>query len=147
MSNFFSVIASGFKWIGKELVKAATWVPKIVTLVKDVEGDASTILPEIATVIDGAGDFVAAIVKDSGADLAATETLVAAIVTAAKADVLSIADDEAVVVAFQTFISTVTKTSNYSDILAAASKLVKDYDTLGSSVKAALAQLESAASE
>ncbi len=147
MSNFFSVIASGFEWIGKELAKAAEWVPKLITIVDDVEADAGTILPEISTVIDDAGELVAAAVKDSGADLQATEALVAAIVTAAKADALNIADDEAVVAAFQTFIATVTKTSNYSDVLTALSKLVADYDTLGASVKAALSKLESDVAE
>lgn len=142
MANFFQKIASGFVWIGKEIAKASTWIPKVVTLVDDVEGDASTLLPELAKVVDDAGEVAVAAVKDSGADIAAAEGLVAAIVTAAKADALNIADDEAVAAAFKTFIAAVTASSNYLDMLAAVKTLVTDYDALGASAKAALAKLE-----
>lgn len=145
MSNFFQKVGAGFVWIGKELAKAAEWVPKLVTLVNEVKADAGTILPEIATVIDDAGDVATAAVTDSGAAIAAAQNLVAAIVAAAKADALNIAADETVASTFQTFITEVSTKSTWGDVLTALQQLVTDYDTLGGAVKTALTQLEAAA--
>jgi hypothetical protein len=143
MSNFFSKIASGFVWLGKEIVKVADWLPRVVTLVDDVEEDAATILPQLTTVIEDVETISLTAVKDSGGSIAAAEALVAAIVTAAKADGLNIASDTAVVAAFQTFIADVTAKSTWTDLIAALQKLVTDYDALGASAKAAIQKLES----
>ncbi|HEX3941372.1 MAG TPA: hypothetical protein VHX11_07820 [Acidobacteriaceae bacterium] len=139
--NFLSVFAKPFVWIGKELKKAAEWVPTLIRLVNDVKGDTS-LLPQVATVVDDSGDVVRAAVKDSGADILAAEALVAAIATAFAAKALNIAEDEAVATAFEAFIKQVANSANYADFMTAVKKLVLDYDALGVSVKAALAKLE-----
>ena len=51
-------------------------------------------------------------------------------------------DVPTVVAAFQAFIAEVTSKSTWSDVLAAQSKLITDYDTLGASAKTAVAKLE-----
>ena len=140
--TFLSAIEKGFVWIGKELKKAAEWVPKLIVLVDDVEKDATTLLPELGIVIDDAGEVVKAAVKDSGADIAAAEALIAAITAAVAAKGLNIAQDEGVAKAFEAFIKQVANSSNYADLIAAVKALVLSYDTLGGSVKAALAKLE-----
>jgi hypothetical protein len=144
--NFFKAIGEGFVWVGKELTKAVNWIPKVVTLVDDVEADTSTILPELAAVVDDAGEVAKAAIADSGSAIADAEALVQAIAAAAADKALNIAEDEAVVAAFKTFITQVTTKTNFSDVLTAAQKLVVDYDKLGASAKAALAKLESDAS-
>jgi hypothetical protein len=143
MSNFFQEIDEGFVWIGKELVKAVDWAPRLMTIVSDVEADTPTILPELGAVIDDAGVVVTAAVKDSGADIAAAEALIAAVTAACAAKALNIAADSAVVSAFETFIGTITASSNYAALLTAVKMLVTDYDKLGATVKTALAKLES----
>lgn len=145
MSNFFQKIGEGFEWIGKELAKAVTWVPKIVTIVDDVENDAGTILPEIGQVIDDAGIVVTTAVKDGGSDVASAEALITAIVAAAAQEGINIAADTAVAAAFETFIKTVTTSSNFADLITAVKNLTLAYDKLGGSIKTALTQLETAA--
>lgn len=140
--NFFGAIKTGFVWLGKELARAAVWVPKLLRLTDDVKNDAKTLIPEVGIVIDDVGKLALATVKDSGADIAAAETLVSAIAAAAAAKALNITADKAVIGAFEDFIAQVSNSSNYADILAGLKQLVLDYDTMGTSVKAALAKLK-----
>jgi len=81
-------------------------------------------------------------VKDGGAALTSAAKLTAAIVLAAENKALSIADDEAVVTAFEAFITEVTTKGNWSDILTAQQKLVIDWDTFGAAAEAALKKLD-----
>lgn len=129
--TFLSAVEKGFVWIGKELKKAAEWVPKLIVLVDDVEKDTTTLLPELGIVIDDAGEVVKAAVKDSGADIAAAEALIAAITAAVAAKGLNIAQDEGVAKTFEAFIKQVANSSNYADLIAAVKALVLSYDTLG----------------
>lgn len=140
--KFFTEIVAGLKWVGKELVLVPDWINKVVTTTGDVEKDAVTLLPETVLVIQDADALVAAAVKDSGADLSAAEALVASITTAAQADGINILDDEGVVTALKAFVTQVTNTTNYADILAAVKKLVVDFDTLKGDAAAALKKLE-----
>jgi hypothetical protein len=140
--NVFAKIAGGFLWIGKEIGKAVSWLPKIVKLSDDVRADANTLLPELAQVVEDVALLAKAAVADSAQDLVAAENLVAAIAIAAKSDALNIAADEAVIAAFAGFIKTVITSSNYADVLSALKVLVVDYDKFGASAKLALQQIE-----
>lgn len=140
--KFFGKIASGFVWIGKEIGHAVAWLPKVVKISEDVEKGAATLLPELAQVVEDVAALAKAAVADSASDIAAAEGLLAAIAAASEAKALNIAADIAVVSAFETFIKTVTTTSNYADVLNAVKTLVVDYDKFGGSAKAALQELE-----
>ena len=139
--NVFAKIAGGCLWIGKEIGKAVTWLPKIVRLSDDVRADAKTLLPELAQVVEDVALLAKAAVADSAQDLMAAENLVAAIALAVKSDALNIAADEAVIAAFAGFIKTVTTSSNYGDVLSAVKALVVDYDKFGASAKLAFSKL------
>jgi hypothetical protein len=140
--NIFTKIASGFVWIGQEIGKAVTWLPKIIKLSDDVKTDAATLLPELAQVVEDVSILAKAAVTDSAADLASAEALIAAIGAAARSNALNIAADIGVVAALEDFIQTVTNSSNYADVIAAVKTLVVDYDKFGASAKLALGQLE-----
>lgn len=140
--SFIDALKKGFVWIGKELQKAAAWVPKLIVLVDDVEADAKTLLPEIGQVIDSAGEVVAAAVKDGAADINAAESLVNAIALAAAQKGINVAEDEGVLTAFKSFVAQVSTSSNYASLLTALKGLATNYDAMGVSVKAALAKLE-----
>jgi hypothetical protein len=145
--NVFSEIVKGLDWLGKEIVKVGDFLPKVVTLVEDVEADAQTVLPELVTVIDDVGTLAEAVVTDSGACMTAVETLYKAI-EAEVSDISSsnlsaaIASAPDVVSAFEAFITEVTTKGTWADVLSAISQLATDYDTLGTSLKTAVAQLE-----
>ncbi len=140
--NVFTKIAGGVLWIGKEIGKAVSWLPKIVKLSDDVRADAATLLPELAQVVEDVALLAKAAVADSAQDLVAAENLVAAIALAAKSNGLNIAADEGVIAAFAEFIKTVVTSSNYADVLSAVKALVVDYDKFGASAKVALQQME-----
>lgn len=140
--NVFTKIAGGFVWVGKEIGKAVSWLPKIIRVSDEVQSDAATLLPELAQVVDDVASLAKAAVADSASDIASAENLVAAIVAAAKCNALNIAADVGVVTALEAFIQTVTNSSNYTDVLAAVKTLVLDYDKFGVSAKSALLQLQ-----
>jgi hypothetical protein len=140
--NIFSEVVKGLTWVGKELAIVPDWIKKVVTVTNDVEKDAEILLPETVLIIEDVDALVVAAVKDSGSAITSAENLVAAITTAAKADALNISDDEAVLVAFKAFISEVTTSSNYVDVIAAEKKLVVDFDGFKGDAVAALQRLE-----
>jgi hypothetical protein len=140
--NIFSEVVKGLTWVGKELAIVPDWIKKVVTVTNDVEKDAEILLPETVLIIEDVDALVVAAVKDSGSAITSAENLVAAITTAAKADALNISDDEAVLVAFKAFISEVTTSSNYVDVIAAEKKLVVDFDGFKGDAVAALQKLE-----
>jgi hypothetical protein len=140
--NIFSEVVKGLTWVGKELAIVPDWIKKVVTITNDVEKDAETLLPETVLIIEDVDALFVAAVKDSGSAITSAENLVAAITTAAKADALNIEDDEAVLVAFKAFISEVTTSSNYVDVIAAEKKLVVDFDGFKGDAIAALQKLE-----
>jgi hypothetical protein len=140
--NIFSEVVKGLTWVGKELAIVPDWIKKVVTVTNDVEKDAEILLPETVLIIEDVDALVVAAVKDSGSAITSAENLVAAITTAAKADALNISDDEAVLVAFKAFISEVTTSSNYVDVIAAEKKLVVDFDGFKGDAVAALQELE-----
>lgn len=140
--NIFSEVAKGFVWLGKAIADATTWVPRIVTVTEDVGQDAETLIPQATTVLLDVDNLALATVKDGGATLTAAAALTAAIVTAAEADALNIADDENVAAAFSAFITKVTTTSTWSDVLTAQQKLVTDWNSFGAAAEAALKKLD-----
>lgn len=141
--NLFTEIAKGIKWVGKELSKVSEWIPKLVTLVDDVEEDATTAFPELVTVVEDVEALVIAGVKDSGSGIAALQNLVTTVTLAVGQEGLNVASDTAVVAAFETFISTVKSGSTWTDVLKAYAKLVTDYDTLKGTALAEIQKLES----
>lgn len=143
MNKLFSEIAKGLTWVGKELSKVADWLPKVVTVVDDVEVDATKVLPELVIVVEDVDKLALAAVQDGGSVITKAESLTAAIVMAATQDGLNIASDSAVVAAFEAFIADVTSTSSWSDLLSALKQLVTDYDKLGATAKAEIEKLES----
>ena len=142
--NIFSEVVKGLTWVGKELAIVPDWIKKVVTVTNDVEKDAETLLPETVLLIEDVDALVVAAVKDSGSAITSAESLVEAITTAAKDDAINIAEDEAVLVAFKAFISEVTTSSNYADVIAAEKKLVVDFDGFKGDAVAALQKLEAA---
>jgi hypothetical protein len=142
MVNPFSKIAHGVVWLGKEIAKPFHWVPKVLTVTKDVAADAKVLLPQVISVFEDVDALALAAIKDGGADLLAADDLVAAIMAAAKSDGLNIAADEAVLTALKAFAAKVTAKGTYGEMIAAVQKLVKDYDTFGASAKAAIAKIE-----
>jgi hypothetical protein len=142
MSNIFTEVVAGFEWLGKELVDAPAQIKSVISIVDDVKNDADTLFPDVTMLIDDVDAVATAAVKDSGAGVAAAEALVQAIVAAAQADAINIPDDIAVGTALKNLILVVTASGAFADVLAANKKLVTDYDTLGSDVKAAWAKLK-----
>lgn len=142
MTNIFSEIVVGFKWLGKEIVAVPSLLSKWVTLVDDVDSDADAILPEIVTLFDDVDAVCNTAVKDSGTVISDVEALIAAITAAAEVKGANILEDETVVAAFSTFINQVTTSSNYADLLVALKKLVAQYDVVGTELKIAIAKLE-----
>jgi hypothetical protein len=144
--NIFSEIAKGFIWIGKAIADATKWIPRIVTITEDVGQDAEQLIPQATTVLLDVDDLALAAVKDGGAALTSAAALTAAIVAAAESNALNIAEDEAVVTAFEAFIKEVATKSTWSDVITAQQKLVADWDTFGAAAEAALKKLEADAS-
>jgi len=142
MTNIFADLIKGLAWLGKEIVAVPTMLSKWLTLTDDVKADAETILPELVTLIDDVDAVCVAAVKDSGAAITDAEVLVAAIAAAVASGYVNIIEDEAVIAAFNTFISQVTTTANFADVFVALKALVAQYDVIGSSVKAAIVKLE-----
>jgi hypothetical protein len=145
--NVFSKDVAGLEWLGKEIVQVGAMLPRVVTVVDDVDGDAQTVLPELVTVVDDVDALAVAAVKDGGACLSAAETLTAAIMAEAEDAETSnipaaIAGAPGVVAAFEAFVTEVTTKGTWADVLSAQSKLVTDYDKLGTTVKAAIVKLE-----
>jgi hypothetical protein len=140
--NIFADIVKGFKWLGKALNTAVVWVPKIVKITEDVSQDAEQLMPQATQVLVDVDNLALAAIKDGGAALTSAAALTAAIVTAAQADAINIADDTAVVSAFEAFIKEVTTKSTWSDVLTAQQKLVTDWDNFGAAAEAALKKLE-----
>lgn len=141
----WSVIAKPFVWIGKELVKASVWVPRVFVIAEEIEQDAPKIMANVTVVIEDVAVLSAATVKDGGIDLVAAEVLVAAIAAAAADKAINITEDLAVVTAFKNFVGVVSNTSNYGDVLTAVKKLVTDYEALGATVLPALEKIKAEA--
>jgi hypothetical protein len=151
MSNIFTEVVTGLKWLGNKIVTVSEWLPKVVKLANDVDGDAETVLPDLTTVVEDVDSLAVAAVKDGGAVLTATATLVAQVeaeaTTASSGNFLAaIENSPALLKAAEAWWSAVIAHGSYSDVIAAEQKLVADYDKLGATAKAAIAQLEADAS-
>jgi len=140
--TIISDIAKGFTWIGHAIADVTKWVPRVVKITEDVGQDAEHLMPQATQVLVDVDNFALAAVKDGGAALTSAAKLTAAIVLAAENKALSIADDGAVVTAFEAFITEVTTKGNWSDVLTAQQKLVTDWDTFGAAAEAALKKLD-----
>lgn len=140
--NLFADIAKGFTWLGHAIADATKWIPRIVTITDDVGTDAETLIPQATTVLVDVDNLALAAIKDGGAALTSAAALTGAIITAAQADAINIADDEAVVAAFQAFIKEVSTKDTWSDVLTAQQKLVTDWDSFGAAAEAALKKLD-----
>lgn len=150
MKNPFTEIVAGLEWLGKKIVAVADWLPKVVKIADDVDSDATTVLPELTTVVEDVDALAVAAVKDGGAALTATATFVAQIeaeaTTAGSGNLLAaIQNSPALLTAAENWWSAVVAHGNYSDVISAEQKLVADYDKLGATAKAAIAKLEAEA--
>jgi hypothetical protein len=124
------------------MLKATHWFPKLVKVADDVDQDAKTVLPEVITVIDDVDKLVVAAVKDAGMSFQTLEDLINSIVLAAEQGGMNFASDADVMAKFQAFANTIKADGNFHDVMVGLRTLSADYGKLGSSVKAALAQLE-----
>jgi hypothetical protein len=141
MSNIFAKIGHGFTWIGHEIGKLFSALPKLITLTGDAENAGCNALPKVLAVVRDSGALSTATVKDSGAFLAAFATLSAAIAKAIAEKAVNLVDDVAVATAFEQF-CTAFKESNVSDIMTAWNQLVVDTKALDDTVVADLQKLE-----
>jgi hypothetical protein len=142
MGNFFKAIVKGLDWVGVHFVDIFTTLPKLIKTANQVTADASTLIPDIAVVLNDCDKIVAAGIEDSGSALTAIGVLVTSITTAATSDGLNIASDGAVVAAFDAFISDVTSKSNFKDVLTAYAQLVVDFDKLKTTIHTDIEQIE-----
>ena len=141
MTNIFAEIAKPFVWIGKELGKAVTYLPKLLKAINDGKVDGEALVADLGEMVDDAAEVSTAAVKDGGVDITALETLLVAIIAALADKGVNITEDEAVYSAFKAFVANV-KATNLTDLLAAVKKLVATSAQFGTTAKAALAQLE-----
>lgn len=139
--HVFVEIGKGFQWLGEEIGRAFSDLPKMLRLTHDAEQAATTVLPETIAVVEDAGALVSATIKDSGVFLAALAALSATISKALEDKALNVAEDMAVATAFQVFCRAFTAT-NVADILQAWQKLSEDTKTLDTTVIATLKKLE-----
>lgn len=131
-----------FIWVGKELVHASVWFPKIFKIANEVEAAAPTAIADATLVLIDVSELATACVKDGHAGLVAAEQLVAAVLAAAADKGANIAEDTVVYEQFKNFIAVITTSTNYSDVLVAVKKLVTDYDALGAAIIPVLKQIE-----
>jgi hypothetical protein len=145
IGTIFKDIGKSAVWIGKEAEELVVDVPKALSKLITLSGDAKIIASDAGNeVITLSGDvtaLVAAVGKDDGASLQAIEALIVAGGTAVKGDGLIVADDVAVFAAAQTFFKSLNGT-NYSDVLTAISKIIADGKRLSSTVIADFEKLE-----
>lgn len=139
--HIFVEIGKGFEWVGEEIGQVFMHLPMILRLTDDAEQAATTALPETITVIEDAGALVTATVKDSGVFLASLAALSAAIAKAGADRALNVAEDLAVVAAFEAFCQSFAAT-NVADILSTWRKLAEDTKTLDATVVTTLKKLE-----
>ena len=142
MANFFRAIVKGLDWVGVHFVDIFTSLPKLIKAANNITTDASTLIPDLAIVLDDCDKIVAAGIEDSGAALTAIGVLVSSITTAASQSGLNIASDSNVVTAFEAFIKDVTTKSNFKDVLTAYAQLVIDFDNLKTTINTDIAQIE-----
>jgi hypothetical protein len=140
--NIFKDIVAGFKWIGKAIADVTKWIPRVILITEDVGEDAKTLLPQATTVLLDVDALALAAVKDGGEALTKAAALTTAIIAAAEDKGINIKEDEAVVSAFDAFISDVTTKSTWNDIITAQQKLVTDWDNFGAAAEAALKKLD-----
>jgi hypothetical protein len=139
--SIWEKILGGLDWFGKEIGKGIEFLPKVIKLAGDAEASAKTILPQVFLVIQDAGALAIATAKDGGVFLTAFASLAASITAAVAAKALNIAEDEAVVAAFESFCAKFNS-SDVADIVTAWEKLVADVKTLDEMGMAALKQME-----
>jgi len=144
--NIFADIVKGFVWIGKALVGATKWVPRVLKITEDVGQDAEQLMPQATQVLVDVDELAVAAVKDGGACLTSATALTEAILAAVADKGLNWKEDEAVIAALEAFKSEITTKSTWSDVLAAQQKLVTDWDSFGAAAEAALKKLEADAS-
>ena len=142
MKTFFGKIFSGIKWVAVHFADIFTDLPKLITASHDIANDATTLVPDITLVIADCDSLVVAAVRDSGQALLKVEALMGAIPTAYSSKGFNIQSDEAVVSAFKDFITDVTNTSNFADVLKAFGILIKDFDVLKTTINADIAALK-----
>jgi hypothetical protein len=139
--SIFARIAAGLEWFGKEIGKGLAFLPKIIVLANDAEQSAKEIVPQVLKVIQDAGALAVAVAKDGGVFLTAFAALAAAITVAIASKALSVTADEAVVAAFENFVSKF-KSEDVADVITALDTLVSDVKTLDAMGLAALKKME-----
>jgi hypothetical protein len=126
--SIFDKIKSGLDWFGKEIGKGLAYLPKVITLVEDVEGDAQQVLPQAIKVVQDAGAVAAAAAKDAGKPLTDLAALVAAVTLALANKAINLSADAGVLAAVEQ-LGADFNAAQWQDLLTAV-------DTLGSDVKA-----------
>jgi hypothetical protein len=143
MSNPFAFVGKALKWLGKEIGDAATWFPRIVKTVDDVETDIPEDFPLLITVLNDVEALGLASIKDGMGIFVSLEALITVIKNASAVDGLNVATDEQVVMQVKNFIAEVTSKASYSDVISAVGKLITDYDSMKAAVVGQLQTLES----
>lgn len=145
MTNVFSEVVKGFKWLGKKIGGVSGAVKRVVTISRDVEADAGTLLPEVVTLIEDIGVLTAAIVKDGGTAFTELRALSAAVIKAYADKGTNFAEDVLVVTTLKVFGEAVIAHGTWLDVISAGETTAKDFDQLGNSATAALKKLEAEA--
>lgn len=141
MTNILSDVEKGVMFVGKEVGKVFTAIPRVIKLAEDVQEDAPIIMPKLQQVIEDAGAVAEATAKDSGIFITSLTKLVAAISLAIAEKAVNVSDDFAVITAFENFCSDF-KAENVQELLIAWHKLISDTGNFSDALKLAIKQLE-----
>jgi hypothetical protein len=143
---FFSEIAQGLVWLGKEVIAVKDWIQKVVKTTDEVEQDAATLLPQSVVLFEDVEAVAKAAMTTVGEDLSSLQVLVSAIeeITANNPleEIEQLVTNPAVQAALSGVMKQVFGKATYSTLLAAVGKLVTDYDAFGAAAKAAIGRIE-----
>lgn len=143
IKTFFEDILRGAAKPVVYVVHAAENLPKVITLVDDARTDATSVIPQTATLV---GDVEAIVVtggKDAAAFLAASKVVWGALAPALASGGANIAVDIAAVTeALEQIRPLLGDSKDFSNIIPLFQKLFTDYGVFQASLKVELQQLE-----
>lgn len=149
MSNPFTAIATAFEdvgkgvlWVGKEIGKGFSSIPKLITLTDDAKQIASDAVPKVLDVLDAGKDLANSTAQDGSLFLLDVTALGGAIVAAAGKSGADLVADSAVLAAVEKLVSDF-KADNVKDILASWQKILAAVHALNATVESDLKKLES----
>ena len=140
-TNILAKIVGGITWLGKEVVKLSTELPKIITLTDDAENIASDALPKVLAVVDDAKALAVAGVAETGPILTDLAALGAAVALAIAAKGINLTADAGVAAAVEKLVAT-AQTESYATVVATWHALVTSVAALDETVVADLKKLE-----